>query len=73
MTMSRQQLAKERASLQDVRRVVVKVGTHSIAKPSGRPDYRALRRLVKQLCELRKAGLEVIFVSSGAVAAGVEA
>ena len=73
MTGSRQLPAKERASLQDVRRVVVKVGTHSIAKPTGRPDYPALRRLVVQLCNLRKAGIEVIFVSSGAVAAGVEA
>lgn len=73
MASTRQLLAKERASLQDARRVVVKVGTHSIAKPTGRPDYRALRRLVSQLCELRKAGIEVIFVSSGAVAAGVEA
>ena len=53
--------------------MVVKVGTHSIATPTGRPDYRALRRLVAQLCEMRKAGIEVIFVSSGAVAAGVEA
>lgn len=73
MVASRKLVAKERASLQDVRRVVVKVGTHSIATKTGRPDYRALRRLVSQLCELRKAGLEVLFVSSGAVAAGVEA
>ena len=73
VTASRSTVARERASLQDVRRVVVKVGTHSIATKTGRPDYRALRRLVGQLCELRKAGLEVIFVSSGAVAAGVEA
>ncbi|MGN0853668.1 MAG: glutamate 5-kinase [Kiritimatiellia bacterium] len=73
MVASRALVAKERASLQDVRRVVVKVGTHSIATKTGRPDYRALRRLVAQLCELRKAGLEVLFVSSGAVAAGVEA
>ena len=72
-TASRSTVARERASLQDVRRVVVKVGTHSIATKTGRPDYRALRRIVSQLCELRKAGLEVIFVSSGAVAAGVEA
>ena len=72
-TASRSTVARERASLQDVRRVVVKVGTHSIATKTGRPDYRALRRLVSQLCELRKRGLEVIFVSSGAVAAGVEA
>ena len=53
-------------------RIVVKVGTHAIAKRTGRPDYPALRRLVSQLCALRKAGNEVVFVSSGAVAAGVE-
>ena len=54
-------------------RIVVKVGTHAIAAKSGRPDYPALRRLVAQLCALRKAGHDVFFVSSGAVAAGVEA
>ena len=53
-------------------RIVVKVGTHAIAAKTGRPDYPALRRLVSQLCELRKGGNEVVFVSSGAVAAGVE-
>ena len=54
-------------------KLVVKVGTHAIAAKSGRPDYAALRRLVAQLAELRKDGHEVFFVSSGAVAAGVEA
>ena len=54
-------------------RIVVKVGTHAIAAKTGRPDYPALRRLVAQLCALRKAGDDVLFVSSGAVAAGVEA
>ena len=53
-------------------RIVVKVGTHAIATRTGRPDYPALRRLVSQLCAFRKAGNEVVFVSSGAVAAGVE-
>ena len=73
MALSRQQLTKERAVLKDARRVVVKVGTHSIATKTGRPDYRALRRIVLQLCTLRKSGVEVVFVSSGAVAAGIEA
>ena len=54
-------------------RIVVKVGTHAIAAKTGRPDYAALRRLVVQLTAVRKAGHEVVFVSSGAVAAGVEA
>ena len=53
-------------------RIVVKVGTHAIASKSGKPDHAALRRLVSQLCALRKSGSEVLFVSSGAVAAGVE-
>ncbi len=54
-------------------RTVVKVGTHAIAAKSGRPDYAALKRLVGQICALRRDGHEVVFVSSGAVAAGVEA
>ena len=54
-------------------KIVVKVGTHAIAAKSGKPDHAALRRLVAQLCALRKVGNEVVFVSSGAVAAGVEA
>ena len=59
--------------LQETGRIVVKVGTHAIAKASGRPDYPALRRIVSQISALRKAGVEIVFVSSGAVAAGVEA
>ncbi|MBR4939267.1 MAG: glutamate 5-kinase, partial [Kiritimatiellae bacterium] len=64
---------RERAVLKDARRVVVKVGTHAIAKKTGRPDYAALSRIVNGICRLNEAGLEVIFVSSGAVAAGIEA
>jgi len=62
-----------RASLGDARRVVIKVGTHSIATGEGRPDYRALRRLVAQVARLHRSGVEALLVSSGAVAAGVEA
>lgn len=54
-------------------RIVVKVGTHAIANRAGKPDRAALKRLVAQLSLLRKSGHEVFFVSSGAVAAGVEA
>ena len=54
-------------------RIVVKVGTHAIANKAGKPDHAALQRLVAQLSTLRKAGHEVFFVSSGAVAAGIEA
>ena len=53
-------------------KIVVKVGTHAIASRTGRPDYAVLKRLVAQLSALRSAGHEIVFVSSGAVAAGVE-
>ena len=61
------------AAPQCAMRIVVKVGTHAIAARSGRPDHVALKRLVSQLSALRKAGHDVFFVSSGAVAAGIEA
>ncbi len=54
-------------------KIVVKVGTHAIANKAGRPDRAALKRIVDGICALRKSGSEVLFVSSGAVAAGVEA
>ena len=54
-------------------RIVVKVGTHSIATKTGRPDYGSLKRIVREVHSLTAAGHEVVFVSSGAVAAGVEA
>ena len=54
-------------------RIIVKVGTHAIANKAGRPDRAALRRIVDGICALRNACNDVFFVSSGAVAAGVEA
>ncbi len=70
--MKKETQLRERAVLRDVRRVVVKVGTHALAKKSGRPDYAALKRVVSGICALNATGHEVIFVSSGAVAAGIE-
>ena len=43
------------------------------AARSGKPNRAVLKRLVAQLCALRGSGHEVVFVSSGAVAAGIEA
>ena len=56
--MSESQL-RARAVLKDVRRVVVKVGTHALAKKTGRPDYAALRRVVSGICEIGRAHSEL--------------
>ncbi|MDX9868636.1 MAG: glutamate 5-kinase [Kiritimatiellia bacterium] len=62
-----------REFLPEARRVVVKIGTRVIAHPSGRPDMRPLKRLVRQIAGLHRKGYEVLVVSSGAVGAGMEA
>jgi glutamate 5-kinase len=53
------------------RRVVVKVGSSSIATVSGGLDIVALEALVQTLADVRDRGVEVVLVSSGAIAAGL--
>lgn len=63
----------DRSMLIEARRLVVKIGSRALVQRSGRPDVRRMRELVRQIALLRKAGREVILVSSGAVGAGMEA
>ncbi len=58
-----------RSCLERTRRVVVKVGSAILTSSSG-IDTAVMDSLARQLTDLRKKGLEVILVSSGAVAAG---
>ncbi|MEA2452106.1 MAG: glutamate 5-kinase [Actinomycetota bacterium] len=53
-------------------RLVVKVGTSSIVDASGHPDEARLAKLCDGIATARKAGIEVILVSSGAIAAGLQ-
>ena len=52
-------------------RIVVKVGTSTLAHPTGRLNIRHVEELVKVLSDLKNAGHEVILVSSGAIGMGV--
>jgi len=56
----------------EARRIVVKVGTYTLSDPAGRLDRAHMGSLVEQVSSLRGEGLEIILVSSGAIAAGVE-
>lgn len=53
-----------------VERLVVKIGSSSLTGPRGL-DHALMARLVEEVVELRRQGLEVAMVSSGAVAAGL--
>ncbi|MDR1656378.1 MAG: glutamate 5-kinase [Deltaproteobacteria bacterium] len=59
-----------RAELKKARRVVVKIGSSLICDQE-RLSQGRLRALANQIAQLRNRGLEVVLVSSGAVAAGV--
>ena len=51
-------------------RLIVKIGSNVLTQPNGLPDLNRLAALVAQVAVLHAQGLEVIVVSSGAVAAG---
>ena len=52
-------------------RIVVKVGTSTLAHASGHMNIRHVENLVKVLADLKNAGHEMILVSSGAIGMGV--
>jgi glutamate 5-kinase len=52
-------------------RIVVKVGTSTIAYPTGNMNIRHMENLCKVLSDVKNAGYEVILVSSGAVGMGM--
>ena len=60
-----------RELLQDIRRVVVKLGTGILTDSRKQPDPAQMGQLVGQVAEARAAGREVVLVSSGAVGAGM--
>ena len=57
--------------LKSVRRVVVKIGTAALSNEQGGLDEARVSRLAGQIHSLRKRGLEVAVVTSGAIGAGV--
>ena len=55
---------------QEFTRVAVKVGSNVLTRQDGTLDVTRMSALVDQIAELHKDGVEVILISSGAVASG---
>ncbi len=69
--MSKTQEQELRSKLKERKRIVVKIGSSSLHHMStGELNLTKMERLVRELCELRNQGKEVILVSSGAIAVG---
>jgi len=52
------------------KKITVKIGSNVLAKPNGTLNVSRIAHLVDQIAFLHKNGVEVVLVSSGAVAAG---
>ena len=52
------------------KRIAVKIGSNVLTRKDGALDITRMSALVDQVAELRRAGIEVILISSGAVASG---
>lgn len=60
-----------REKLKDKKRIVVKIGSSSLQHPeTGDLDYIKMDILVRELCNIRNQGKDVILVTSGAIACG---
>lgn len=63
-----------RSLLKDKKRIVIKIGSSSLQhKETGDLDYTKLDVLVRELCDLRNRGKDVVLVTSGAIAVGRKA
>ena len=58
--------------LEKVRRIVVKVGSSILASVEEGLHYEVFSRLTKEISDLKRQGYEIVLVSSGAIAAGME-
>jgi len=63
-----------RELIKDKKRIVVKIGSSSLQHAeTGDMDYTRLEKLVRELCDIRNQGKDVVLVTSGAIAAGKKA
>ncbi len=67
-------MTKYRELMKDKKRIVVKIGSSSLQHPeTGDLDYIKLEKLVRELCDIRNQGKDVVLVTSGAIAVGKKA
>ncbi|MEH3143616.1 MAG: glutamate 5-kinase [Mycobacterium kyogaense] len=65
-------MSRHREAVRTARSVVVKIGTTALTTPTGEFDSSRLYELVDAFEARMKAGSDLVIVSSGAIAAGIE-
>ena len=68
------EITQFREKMKDKKRIVIKIGSSSLQHAqTGDLDYTKLDVLVRELCDIRNRGKDVVLVTSGAVAVGRKA
>ncbi len=57
--------------IEKAKRVVIKIGTRVLTQASGKLDEQKVSMLVSQIAQLKKKGLQIVVVTSGAIGAGM--
>jgi len=66
-------MKETRNQLKEAKRIVVKVGSRVLVDETGKPDHERIHTLVSGIAAAHDASREMALVSSGAIAAGIEA
>ena len=61
-----------REALKKAKRIVIKIGTSTITYANGKRNFSQIDRLAREISDLQNQGKEMILVTSGAVAVGVD-
>lgn len=59
------------ATLKNVKRLVIKVGTSTLTHATGKTNIRQMKKLVTVISDIVNSGIEVALVTSGAIGVGV--
>ncbi len=57
--------------LKNVKKIVIKIGTHTLVSKAQRLQARTLDNIIQGIAGLKKEGMEIILVSSGAIGLGM--
>ena len=72
--MEQTDISKLREKVKDKKRIVVKIGSSSLQHPeTGDLDYNKMEVLVRELCNIRNSGKDIVLVTSGAISVGKKA
>lgn len=64
-------VVSDRSSIKDSKKIVIKIGTSSLTHASGKLNLEQMDSIAMQIANIHNQGIDIVLVSSGAIAAGL--